>query len=318
MKLKFIIILLVSNLFVSSQINYSSLILEAEKLYSTKDYGKSTTKYQEAFRIEQKNTSDLYNGACSAALSGQAKIAFEWLNLAIKKGWENKEHLKKDPDLNSLHEDKRWNELISYLQKEIDKREMYYDKPLQNKLLSIFNDDQNIRQQFSAAQKRFGYQSKQADSIGKIMRHQDSIDLIKVKEILDTYGWVGADKVGRQGNETLFLVIQHSDLETQKKYLPMMRQAVKKKNATPSSLALLEDRVALRQGKMQIYGSQIGVDEETGKMYVLPLEDPDNVDKRRAEVGLDPIASYVKNWDIIWNVEEYKKLLPVLILEQKK
>lgn len=314
MKLKFIIILLSCNLFASSQINYKSIISEAEKLYSAKDYEKSTNKYQEAFKIEQKNPSDLYNGACSAALSGHAEIAFEWLNLSVKNGWDNKEHLKTDPDLNSLHESGKWNELIAYLQKEIDKREKGYDKPLQNKLLSIFKDDQSIRQQLIATQKEFGYKSKQVDSLGKIMSYHDSIDLIKVKEILDTYGWVGADKVGRQGNETLFLVIQHSDLETQKKYLPMMREAVKKKNASPSALALLEDRVALREGKMQIYGSQIGMDEQTGRMYVLPLEDPDNVDKRRSEVGLGPIADYVKNWDIIWNVEEYKKL----ISKQKK
>ena len=31
---------------------------------------------------------------------------------------------------------------------------------------------------------------------------------------------------------------------------------------------------------------------------VSPLEDPDNVDKRRAEVGLGPLADYVSNWNI--------------------
>ncbi len=42
-----------------------------------------------------------------------------------------------------------------------------------------------------------------------------------------------------------------------------MREAVKKGNANSSSLALLEDRVALRKGEKQIYGSQIGRDQET-------------------------------------------------------
>lgn len=46
--------------------------------------------------------------------------------------------------------------------------------------------------------------------------------------------------------------------------------------------------------------------------FVLPLEDPDNVDKRRAEVGLGPLADYVKQWNIVWDVEEYKKQLPEL------
>ncbi len=78
----------------------------------------------------------------------------------------------------------------------------------------------------------------------KIINEKDSINLIKIKKILDERGWLGADIIGNQGNSTLFLVIQHSDIETQEKYLPMMREAVKKGNANSSSLALLEDRVA--------------------------------------------------------------------------
>jgi hypothetical protein len=50
----------------------------------------------------------------------------------------------------------------------------------------------------------------------------------------------------------------------------------------------------------------------------LPLEDPDNVDKRRAAVGLEPLADYVKSWDIEWNVEAYKKQLPAIEAKQKK
>jgi hypothetical protein len=67
-----------------------------------------------------------------------------------------------------------------------------------------------------------------------------------------------------------------------------------------------------------VYGSQIGQDNETNKNYVLPLEDPDNVDKRRAGAGLGPLADYVKRWDIIWNVEEYKKQLPELEKKHKR
>lgn len=74
----------------------------------------------------------------------------------------------------------------------------------------------------------------------------------------------------------------------------------------------MEDWVALRQGKNQIYGSQIGKDPETGAYYVSPLTDPVNVDKRRAEVGLGPLQAYLDNWNLSWNVEAYKKKLPDL------
>jgi len=121
---------------------------------------------------------------------------------------------------------------------------------------------------------------------------------------------LGADVVGGQGNSTLFLVIQHADQATQEKYLPMMREAVKNGKAQGSSLALLEDRVALGQGNRQIYGSQIGRDPETQIYFISPLEDPDNVDKRRAEVGLQSLADYASRWQITWDVEQYKKDLP--------
>ena len=134
---------------------------------------------------------------------------------------------------------------------------------------------------------------------------------------MDVYGWLGSDKIGKTGSSALFLVIQHSELETQVKYLPMMREAVTNNRASASSLALLEDRVALRQGKRQIYGSQISHNPQTNKYIIQPLEDPDNVDKRRAEVGLSSLAEYVNNWNIKWDVEQYKKDLPTLDKEYK-
>ncbi len=147
------------------------------------------------------------------------------------------------------------------------------------------------------------------DSLSAIMGLKDSLNLQKIVKILDEKGWVGKDKVGKQANQTLFLVIQHSDLKTQQKYLPMMKAAVKEGNALSGNLALLEDRIALREGKRQIYGSQIGTNPLTKVQYVLPLEDPDNVDKRRAEVRLEPLGNYVKFWNIVWDAEKYKNEL---------
>src|ERR1035437_3626929 len=134
---------------------------------------------------------------------------------------------------------------------------------LVKQLDSIFIEDQKYREQLeefenTAALLSKEIQDKEIRVIITAMRKKDSANLIKVKAILDKYGWLGADVVGAQGNSTLFLVIQHSDQATQEKYLPMMREAAKNGKASHSALALLEDRVALGQGKKQIYGSQIG------------------------------------------------------------
>jgi len=59
-----------------------------------------------------------------------------------------------------------------------------------------------------------------------------------------------------------------------------------------SSLALLEDRVRLREGKPQLYGSQV-TRNPAGQWEARDLEDPEKVDERRASVGLPPLAEYL-------------------------
>lgn len=316
-KLIFILLFIFSVTSTQAQ-SYKEYIQKADSFYQGKDFKSSVEYYEKAFNLEHTNPTHLYNGACSTALTNDTKKAFDWLNLAIDNGYENINHLKKDRDLTILHSEKEWQETMTKFQKKIDIIEANYDKPLQKELLSIYEDDQNIRKEFMIVYKNPNSDKKKIDSIGKIMNYRDSLNLIKTSLILDKKGWVGKNVVGSQANQTLFLVIQHSDLKTQQKYLPMMREAVKKGNANPGSLALLEDRVALREGKKQIYGSQIAKNPTTKKEYISPLEDPDNVDKRRAEAGLGTLADYVKNWGIVWSVEAYKKELPELEKLEKK
>lgn len=191
------------------------------------------------------------------------------------------------------------------------------NETLVKRLDSMLYDDQTYRGQLELVQARYGGDSKEIKELLRIIKRKDSINTTKVEVILNTYGWLGTDRVGEKGNETLFLVIQHSDLDVQKRYLPMMREAVKRGNAKSSSLALLEDRVALRQGKRQIYVTQIFWDMISNEYYVFPLSDPDNVDKRRAEVGLEPISDYLSNFNLKWNAAQYKKELPSIEARQK-
>ena len=200
---------------------------------------------------------------------------------------------------------------------ESDKPEAKLNLRLVQQLDSIFEDDQKYRMKLNEIEKKYGWESNEMKANWKAIIENDSVNLIKVKMILDNKGWLGEEIVGEKGSAALFLVIQHSNLATQERYLPLLRDAVKLGKASGSRLALLEDRVALRQGKKQIYGSQISRDEKTKLYYVSPLEDPDNVDKRRAEVGLQPIANYVIEWQIKWNVEQYKKELPKIEAKEK-
>ncbi|MEN2490219.1 DUF6624 domain-containing protein [Flavobacterium sp. B11] len=309
MKKSIVFILLVINFgFLNAQ-TYKNWVHKADSCYTAKNYELSVSYYGKAFKIEQKSWSDLYNAGCSASMARQHKKAFKWLNLSIDNGYENMAHIKIDNDLKSLHSEKEWNKTIDKLQKKLDIIGANYDKVLEKQLAEIYTEDQEIRGEFMNVYRAAKPDKKKIDSIGKIMQRKDSINLIKVTKILDEKGWLGKNVVGSQGNQTLFLVIQHADLEYQQKYLPMMREAVKNGNANPGNLAYLEDRVALREGKKQIYGSQSSMNKKTNKIRISPMIDPDNVDKRRAEVGLGTMAEYATKLNIDWNLEEYKKEL---------
>ncbi|MFB6454969.1 DUF6624 domain-containing protein [Chitinophaga sp. Hz27] len=182
---------------------------------------------------------------------------------------------------------------------------------IMNLLVQVDTDDQRYRSALQSVQSQYGGNSPEMKSLIGKMNTADSINLIKVSAILDHYGWLGAKEIGNQGNVTLFMVIQHSRSEAQEKYLPMMRDAVKKGNANAGSLALLEDRVALHHGQRQRYGSQLMWDMRTNQYRLSPLEDPDNVDARRLAVGLPSLQEYLALFGLEWNLDEYKKTAAV-------
>lgn len=226
--------------------------------------------------------------------------AFVQLDSAVATGFDDYYHIIDDPDLVPLRRNKRWRYLLEKILKTKSDHTNGPDGHLQRLLELVFYSDQRYRLLIDSYQKKYGFGSKEVRTLYDSMKIQDEANVKTITKILDTYGWVGADRIGSQANAALFLVIQHADLAVQEKYLPMMRKAVGKGQAEPSSLALLEDRIALRNGKKQIYGSQIGHDPETGKYYVSPIEDEVNVNKRRAKVGLEPLEDYVKQWGIVY------------------
>ena len=175
------------------------------------------------------------------------------------------------------------------------------------------------RKELDTIKNKFGNNSIEIKNHWKKINKTDSSNLVIVERVINTYGWLGPKEIGEKANLALFLVIQHSNTFTQEKYLPIMQKAVKVGKAYPSDLALLTDRVKLGKKELQVYGSQIGTHPETGKLYVLPLIDPENVNERRAKVGLKKIEEYISFWGLKWDVQEYNKNLPnyIKILKAK-
>lgn len=170
---------------------------------------------------------------------------------------------------------------------------------------TIWRTEQEPLTMRDSLMKIYGVESKEAQFHQKIYKENHILNEVKVKKILDKYGWPTKEMIGEQGNLTICNVIQHSDNDIRLKYLPLMKKAVKDKKLEPRFLVRAEDRIATESGDLQIYGGQMKYYPATKSFNVWPVYDPTNIDKRRAEIGLEPIAEYLKNrFDFTWDLEE--------------
>ncbi|OLF15040.1 hypothetical protein BU204_24335 [Actinophytocola xanthii] len=118
----------------------------------------------------------------------------------------------------------------------------------------------------------------------------------RLREIIARYGWPTFRLVGRNGATAAWVIAQHSDHDPgfQQRALTLMRAAARVGQADRIELAYLTDRVAVNHGRPQVYGTQVTcIDDELGPA---PLIDPENVDQRRASVGLGPLQEYLDSF----------------------
>lgn len=75
----------------------------------------------------------------------------------------------------------------------------------------------------------------------------DGANTRRLAEIIDRFGWPGVRFAGA-ASQGAFMVLQHADPVTQRRYLPALRDAVARHDAMSAHLALLEDRVRVGLG----------------------------------------------------------------------
>lgn len=116
----------------------------------------------------------------------------------------------------------------------------------------------------------------------------------RMEEIFTEYGYPGYDLVGQDGSNHFWLMVQHSDFDPdfQLRVLEKLQIEVDNKNADGSTFGLLTDRVKLNKGEMQIYGTQVDYND-FGQAYPKSLADSINVNRRRADIGLESIEEYL-------------------------
>jgi hypothetical protein len=116
----------------------------------------------------------------------------------------------------------------------------------------------------------------------------DAENLPFVKSLIARRGWPGTTALGTEAAQALWLLAQHADSEPtfQAECLRLLSAAAFNGQASHVHRAYLEDRVRTNAGRPQLFGTQY----RDGRLW--PVERPEDLDRRRTQVGLGPHAEY--------------------------
>ena len=114
-----------------------------------------------------------------------------------------------------------------------------------------------------------------------------------------------------QSYKAIWLIVDHADLKFQKKHLPIMEEAARKELISAGDYAVLTDRIRMREGKPQKYGTQSYTITMDGQqvIYIWPVEDAEMLNELRNEIGAGDIETYIQvlkataGCDVIYNPE---------------
>lgn len=154
---------------------------------------------------------------------------------------------------------------------------------LRDRLLALLNDDERVRTRLAATGALFeGYHPEMAAV------HQ--ANAAKLDALLQGV-WPSARDAGTDGQSAAWHIVQHAigSPDFQRRYLAAIGHAVSGGDAPGWQAAKLEDRIRVFEGRPQRYGTQFDWDL-AGALSPALIEDPVNVDDRRALVGLGPLS----------------------------
>jgi len=161
-------------------------------------------------------------------------------------------------------------------------------KNIAKKIIELKNADLALREKLvQSGQLGKGYN----EEMEKL--HNRNAEILN--EIIEAIGYPTIDKVGKEANEAAWLVIQHSIGQPifMKKCAKLLDKAVSENNANPKNLAYLTDRIALFEGKPQLYGTQFDWDEN-GELSPNNFDDLAKVNQRRKSIGLNTLEEQTK------------------------
>lgn len=165
---------------------------------------------------------------------------------------------------------------------------------VRKRLTQIYEKDQKERAAYDAIERQYGWGAKESQDARQKIKDMDKEHLTEVEKIIaQVGGYPGKSVVGQPLDQVAFLIIQHSvDRAVHEKYLPMVTEAAQKNELDKAGVAFLTDQVKVQKKEKQVYGTQIHINNQ-GQKDVYPIEDEANVDQRRKQMDLEPMAAYL-------------------------
>lgn len=112
--------------------------------------------------------------------------------------------------------------------------------------------------------------------------------------VLATQGWPRRSVVGDDGAAAAVQLLQRAmgRPPIQRQGLELLMQAAEQGEASLIDAAHFADRIAVYEGKAQIFGTQLDWGPD-GQLTPAPLDDAEKVDQRRKTIGLPPLADLI-------------------------
>lgn len=188
----------------------------------------------------------------------------------------------------------RWDDWITRILKNYNKRVI----PVKNydyckELVNIRIKDASFYNLVYYSERVNGKFSPITIAIWELKKQISKDNIVKLDSLIEKYGWPLFSEYGNFASMA-FLIIQHAELASQKRYLPIITDAYNQGEAYFNWVAMLTDRILLRENKPQIYGSQSIWNPHLGRYVLYEVEDPKNMNELRTKYKIgDPISDEI-------------------------
>jgi hypothetical protein len=163
------------------------------------------------------------------------------------------------------------------------------DPPLRPDLAAelgaLIDRDESVRARLAAEGTLF-------DGYAPAMEEVHRQNAARLGAIVAEVGWPGRTLVGIAAASAAWRIVRHAigEPDFMRAMWPVLAVAKAAGEVAPHEVAMLEDRIRVREGRAQRFGTQF--DWDASLAFPTPtngVEDPASVDERRAEVGLPPL-----------------------------